>query len=272
MKRSLQTTSFLLILLIISSCGLTNREPIGYEPGTTIDNAFASSEFSAISNIVDAEGRGDTNVFKTAGFYCPGTIVTSDIISPSRVRLTIDFGTGQICGDGRARAGKLVADFYGRWSEEGSYVEIVPDGYSVNTWPVLFTKTITNNGRNSDGNLTFSTEVVDGRIATPQGTIFYTSERETEWTFGESTPLDVSDNEYVITGTASGTARNTLSFTATIDEPLLVRANCPNIVQGIISITPDNRDTRTIDYGNGGCDNLVTISVGSYTTQITLSN
>lgn len=265
----------LFALWLFSGCGSRDDFPDGTEFQTSVDYSFASSEFSAIRSLVDLEAMKDTAIWKTGSFkingiYCPTATATVTITGSNTATLEIDFGNGTNCIDGRVRSGTLQCQFNGKWSQEGSQVTITPTNYTVNSFPVLFTQTITNNGTNNDGNPNWDVVVTGASIVTTTGTISWTSDRNTEWTAGDDTPTDATDNEYMVTGSANGTTRTQLNFTATITEPLHVKSNCGNIVSGIIEIKPDTLQLRSLDYGEGVCDNIATLSIGAWSAPLNL--
>ena len=86
---------------------------------------------------------------------------------------------------------------------------------------------------------------------------------------GRGTNVGWLDDVYRINGTGNGDNSNGQSFNAVITN--IVRPNiCRWIVSGSIAVTPSGRMTRTIDFGNGACDNIATVSIGNVTRTITL--
>ncbi|MFM8486228.1 MAG: hypothetical protein ACKOCH_07820, partial [Bacteroidota bacterium] len=53
-----------------------------------------------------------------------------------------------------------------------------------------------------------------------------------------------------------------IPFTATIMEPLIKKAGCRWISQGIIEFTAGLR-TGTLNFGNGNCDRLGTLTLAN---------
>jgi uncharacterized membrane protein len=259
------------LLLAFSSC---KREPVApdSEYQSTLDHSMASAEFSSIDNLMDVEaGRDSLITGKTngSGLYCPGSLITVVVLSPTSATLEVDFGTGCTCADGRLRTGKLTGTFVGKWYTPGSYVDIVPTDYTVNGNAVNFVKRTTYNGVNTSGHKNWTTVVTDGEIITTSGTITWETTRTTEFTEGDG-DFDYTNNVYSVTGDANGRSRRGINFTAVTESPLIVRANCPNIVQGVLTLTPTGYAARSIDYGTGDCDNVATLSVGDWSTTITL--
>ena len=111
---------------------------------------------------------------------------------------------------------------------------------------------------------------MDGHLINSQGvSMTWSSARNREWINGLNTPLNWQDDEYVITGTASGTNFEGNSFLATITHGLHIKY-CPYITKGTFELTPSGKPTRTFDYGDGTCDAFATLTVNGKTFNITL--
>ena len=96
--------------------------------------------------------------------------------------------------------------------------------------------------------------------------------RPREWVGGESTSglFDWTDDVYSITGTASGTSFDGTQFSSNITNPLIFALNCRWVEKGTIEFIPSDKITRTIDFGNGDCDNDATISIAGLSFNIKL--
>ena len=89
-------------------------------------------------------------------------------------------------------------------------------------------------------------------------------------TAGEST-LIWSDDVYSITGSASGKSAKGNNFSATITSALIVKLTCKNIVKGTFDFDPGTgKPVRTVDYGDGTCDDVATVTIGSKTYTVHL--
>ena len=265
------------ILLAFTACKKdSNNNPADNEIQTSIDNSVAQNEFSGIQALIDMEARSDTSVWKTGGttrtegIYCPGSNVSASIIGADSAEMTVDFGSGCLCADGRFRTGKLNAVFTGRWRDVGTKAVITPDGYTSNSNAITFTKTITYEGTNSSGQDYWTVDVDNAVVYTSSGNISWECTRTTTFIAGKDTPLDLTDNEYHIEGEGSGTSRTGIPFTVRTDEPLHIKLNCSNIVAGRYTLTPSGLNDRIVDYGDGTCDNKATLTIGSWTIELTL--
>lgn len=244
------------------------------------DNAFAESTFSDVMNIADEAGRsGSLSNYRvgpdhTGLLSTCATITFDSIASADQDTLTIDFGSSNCtCSDGRNRRGKIIVYYTGQYRDSGSVHQIGFDNYFVNDNQVLGTKTVTNMGHNTAGNLVYDINV-NGTIhlANNGGTITWTSQRQREWTAGESTQI-WSDDMYSITGTASGTSAAGENFTMNITNPLIrnMALGCRrHFVQGTVELTPGTRPMRTIDFGTGACDDIATVTINNNTYTIHL--
>jgi len=243
------------------------------------NNAYAESVFADIFKQIKEQASTDTNVAryaKNSGKTGCATLSVTPIgygIWPKT--LTIDFGTTNCQGyDLNYRRGKIICLFYGYYQDSSTVIHVSLDNYYFNDNHVTGTKTITNKGHigTSGGthNLVFSVDVANATITTTNGTISWNSTRTNEWIVGESTPFDVFDDVYLITGSASGTDVNGNAFTVNITTALKVAVSCRWIESGILEITPQGLSTRTVDYGSGSCDNQATITINGYTFNFTM--
>ncbi|MBN2747605.1 MAG: hypothetical protein JXR34_12835 [Bacteroidales bacterium] len=237
------------------------------------DNSIAEAVFNDVANIVDdAYSNGNTSKSpSTLVIIGPCATITLDTLASPRA-LTIDFGASPcLCNDGRYRSGKIIATFTGRYFQVGTIITISFDNYVVNDYIVSGTKTITNMGLNTAGNPYFQISVT-GAIEKPNngGTISWTASRIREWVAGFGT-LPLTDDVYLITGSGSGTSATGTAYTITITKALRKEIGCKNIVSGTFDLSISGKAKRTVDYGDGTCDNVVTVKILNKTYTFYLS-
>ncbi|RMG31735.1 MAG: hypothetical protein D6730_00955 [Bacteroidetes bacterium] len=262
----------LIFLFSFTSCDLDPLQG-DVEIQTALDHFFAQSEFGHIETTFDIEAQNSSEINKTyaaSGLFCSCTNIEVSENADGSFRMLIDYGTGCVCAEGRTRQGKLIGTFHGKWSQAGSYVDIVSDGYQVSkldgtVYSFEFQKRIT-----KIDSTTYSVKVENAVLTSDQGSIKWQSERVVEWTAGRG-DADPLNNEYLLTGGASGTSIKGLNFNVRIEEPLKVLANCPHIVSGVLSLTPEGKEERTIDYGSGECDDEVILSIFGFSRTINLN-
>jgi hypothetical protein len=185
--------------------------------------------------------------------------------------LTIDFGNANcLCNDGKNRRGQIIVTYTGVYNESGSEHTITFNDYYVNDNKVLGSKTVVNNGLNTDDKLTFSVEV-DAQLvkANSTDTITWVSSRVRVWEEGNST-LSWLDDVYSISGNSSGITSTGISYTANITSPLIIDLSCHWIESGVIEITPSGKLKRILDYGTSGCDANATVSISGVSFPIVL--
>ncbi|WP_310397641.1 hypothetical protein [Hymenobacter sp.] len=188
--------------------------------------------------------------------------------------LVIDFGpTNCLCPDGRFRRGKIIIVFTGNDLRRHSGATVTREGYFVNDNQHTATRIFTDLGNGS-----FSVSVPSASIirANNGGTHSWTAQRVFTRTAGFGTP-QISDDEYSITGSASGTNRKGTEYTATIGQPLIKRftAGCfRHFASGTVSISNEKGNTLLLNYDPAStdkCDNIASVTInGNRTRTITL--
>lgn len=261
--------------LTLSSC---KKEDEDSDTSTAGDNALAESTYQDVTNIASEAGDGALSNYRGGnyeGLLSTCAVITMDTaVSTNPDTLRINFGSSNcMCNDGRNRRGTIVITYSGAYRDSGTTWNISFDNYFVNDNQVLGTKTVSNLGHNQAGHLVYDVNVNGSLVlANNGGTITWTSQRQREWTAGESTP-QWSDDMYSITGSASGTGANGNSYSANITSPLIrnMALGCRrHFVQGTVEITPSNKPMRTIDFGTGACDDIATVTINNNTYTIHL--
>lgn len=263
------------IIFFLGSCTKDNpANPTAPTFTTVQDDAYAESIFDNVTSLTDeAYSLSSSNFKSTEGrvFLSNCATVSLDTTAFPRV-LTIDFGdTNCLSNDGRYRRGKVLVSFTGRYRKPGTIITTTFDNYYVNDNQVEGTKVVTNNGFNDARHMSWTISV-NGVItlASGKGTITWKSQRTREWIEGIDTPHNRGDDVYLITGQASGERANGLSWTRKITKPLKIEQACRFIVSGTVEIKPEGKPLRTLDFGDGECDNLATVTVNGKTYTIHL--
>ncbi len=281
MKQTLLKSTFIpvLAIAILSGC---KKESLDTDTYVALDNSIADGTFQDLMGVVNQQAAigglsgltGGTQYGKLTE-DCP-TVTFSEAIGVFPNTMTLDFGETCIGYLGLERSGKIIATFTGPYITEGSTITIVPDNYYVNGSKVEGVKTVVNEGLSAAGNPIFSVLVTDGLITLETGeTISWNSSRTREWLEGDET-FEIEDDVYAIgDGIAadfavSGINRNGVAFTAHIAESLIKRMDCRYITAGILEVTPEGMLTRELDFGSGDCDNQATLTIGEFSTEITL--
>ncbi len=235
------------------------------------DNALGEFVYNDAGNIADdasTKNSGDNlGSYKTSSACAT---VTKDTLSNPRT-ITVDFGTTNcLCNDGRNRRGQILISYTGHYRDSGSVHTITFNNFYVNDNHVMGTKSITNMGHNT-ANHSYFNIAVNGMIvrANTGDSVIWNSNRVRTWTQGESTPT-WTDDVYEITGSGSGQRANGIAYTMNITQALVKELSCNWISAGKVELQPSGKPLRTIDFGNGNCDNMATVLINGNTHTITL--
>lgn len=234
------------------------------------DLSIADALWQDLYKIVDEEAQNDSTV---ANRSC-ATVAVSPIGS-FPTTLTIDFGSlGCMGTDGRYRKGIIQAVFTGPWRDSLSVVTVTPQNYYVDGYLLSGTKTIENKGR-VGGFLTYDVQVNNGKVTDQSNAVITWNSNVTyTWIEGDSTTLithgsaGILDDVYTISGTYSGVNRQGNNFTAQTTSPIRKELDCRWPVSGVLTITPQGLETRTINFGTGSCDNYAIVSVAGYSKSV----
>lgn len=277
--------AFALLGFLSSACKKEKKEEIDTDTQSSSDNSLAESSFNDVTSIADEANEGSLSTFRDMGtdglLSACSNIVRLHADSSNADTLLISFGFNNgnnvnvncLCADGRYRRGVINVIYTGKYRDSLSTHTISFTNYYVNDNQMLGTKTVTNNGRNAAGHPTFSI-VVNGTIqlANNGGTLVWNATRNREWIAGYNTfgPGNWNDDVYLVTGSSTGTSASGNTFSSSITSPLKRALNCRWIESGTVDFTPSGKPTRTLDYGNGNCDDQATVTINGTVHQITL--
>ncbi len=197
------------------------------------------------------------------------SVIAIDNTSDPKV-ITIDFGTGCTGKDGKVRSGKIIitsTSFIDATSERiKTFEDFYVDGRKVEG---VVNKTITIN-RQDHSRVAEIVEDITITFPDEGGTAHRVASLIREYQFNKLGLL--RDNIVTSYGTVEFTRVNGFKVTKTISEsdPLVFKVSCNRIVSGVVTITASDNRTWTIDYGDGECDNLATITGGDKTRVIRL--
>lgn len=258
--------SVLITGLIFSSC----QKKVEDLQQSANDNSVAESAFNDIYAQVEDSYNSSTQNKNLTSTCAVITIDKPDTTNfPKKV--TIDFGSGCTDDRGITRTGKIIADITGKFRESGTVVTVTLENFTRNGNAITGQKTITNNGPNAAGHYVYTINVNDASITTDKGTISWSSSRQREWISGFDTKWpNISDDEFLITGSVSGVNSLDREFSIEITTALNVKRDCKWITAGVVEITSELGQTRKLDYGDGTCDDKATLHVRNKTKEITL--
>ncbi len=185
--------------------------------------------------------------------------------------ITIDFGAG--CTDARetTRRGKIIITYEGRRFLPGSQVITTFDNYFVNDIRIEGTRTLTNESTSREDAPRVRIVLENGRATWPDGKfITRESNHVREW----KRAIAPINDEFWVTGSASGTNLNEREYQVEITNTLVYKRLCAAerifiAVAGTKVLTTNGREV-TIDYGVGDCDRKVTITSNGISREVTV--
>ena len=311
--------------VLISSCKKSTTSTVATDTSTTssVDNNTAQQSAHDITNIGSQGIENDNGSLSTyrnsngGGLPKPMSGSVNVNVNTTNKNMTVTF-INYVGYDGHTRNGTLYYDWSGStnnavwYRDSGLVLNVSTPGntYSVDGYTVeIVTKTITNNGRNSSGQLNW-TDNSNIKILKPNGggtilwnaswniallntsSYIYTTYNGTANTYtysgvfhgyGGTVANSIDWAQAIISvsttsGTSfSGTASDGETYTGNISSPLILNLNCATplyskylYVAGTLNFTPSGKATRTINYGNGICDLTYTVSIGAFSVTITV--
>ncbi len=257
--------------LFISSCSKKdNNEDTGTDQPTAISLTIASSVtetlYDDVFNQINLEGENNNMSGRLNGTLgCAAVTLSPADLTTFPKTMTIDYGTGCTMG-AITRKGKLIVNLSGRIRNAGSIMGVSFENYSVNDYKLEGSFTITNNTANNV--LSFTTQTTNGKLTYPSGLLHYTHTGSHTYTQigGTSTPTYIDDS-WSVTGTGSTTSHTNQNLTVTIKTPLVKSVACGSVISGIEDFQYNNI-SGNLNFGEGNCDRLATLKIGSYTTTI----
>lgn len=185
--------------------------------------------------------------------------------------ITVDFGDGCVGPLGVVRKGKIIITYTGSRHEAGAYREVSLEDFYVDSlhiegtrkYEIVSSDTTTRvvNVTMARGKVTFPDESFATREAAHVRTVVKGEEE--------------GDDYSTLSGEASGTKTDGTVYSITILEDLLFKRGCWEerfviAVSGVKEIV-NGDSTMTIGYGDGTCDNEVTITVNGVTIVKTIN-
>jgi hypothetical protein len=262
MKKIIGFFSFsaLVAALFFTSCRKEKLQEV-------LDNLATSQDMSVAQTLLENEEDdiiGDEMGFR--GGCVVKTFANAQGVYPQVV--TLDFGAGCDNGNGHIRKGKLVINLTADPKTTGAIVTVNPTDFFVDDIRVEGTRTWTNLGKDAAGNRSWKRVVTNGKLTFPNGkTGTFESTETVKQTAGAATAQNKSDDVYEITGSRSGINRNGKTYSATVTKALVKKRDCEFIVSGTLEITKEST-SRSLDYGNGDCDNQGTATLADGTTKV----
>ncbi len=269
MKKQILFFSVLTVIaLFFSACEKT------VEPVEDIDHTMVTEEdLTTAEDLVEDTESLVEDIVSSRDFdtECPSVTVEHEVEGEEFPKtVTIDFGEACEGPNGRVRSGQIIVYQTGKLRLPGTSRTTTFQDFFIDEVQKIGTLTKQNNTDDA-GNFSFThTTEITMIFPNPDGdepiqTSWYATRTKTQ-VAGADTPLFIWDNIFEITGQSNGVNRKGDQFSSEILEghPLVRRLNCRWLVSGIQETTTTPTDgearTRSIDYGDGTCDRIATVT------------
>jgi len=283
-------TKFLLFVTLFSitlfiGCSTNESVDLPSSSNTILtDDVIANSEIDASLDDVTIIAEDQFSVqqsltSKTSGpimsMLPPCATITTDLTNDTFTK-TIDFGTvGCTLPNGNVVKGKIIISFSKNFLTPSRTISYTLVGFFHNGKLIEGNKTITHEIKSTKLLAALhpvTTHSIDMKITFPDGKVYSrTGTRVREMAEGFDTIGNWEDNVFLVWGYNVTTFPNGEKYTFTITTPLRIAMSCkmPFPVKGIITIVKNDAEAM-LDYGNGDCDKLATITINGVTKEITL--
>lgn len=246
-------------ILLLTSCAKDDQE--------NLDSAIASTDAVARTSDDAVEELVDELVFRSDSdeVVLPACVEVTDSGPGVYPRLvTLDFGAGCTDAAGRTRTGMMHVSISAPWTEVGSLREVTFEDFTV-TRPmqevaigIAGSRLLERLDPGSDGESRWARNI-NTTLTHPDFTVDRTFSGIRRWVAGEGDPD--ADQIFGLTGSGSH-ARNGFERIRTILEEVLFDQTCGEPTAGVVLIDRPLLEDATLDYGDGSCDGVATLSAG----------
>jgi hypothetical protein len=272
MKTKILALGFFAAFLLLSCSKDKDNEKTTISSSDIVDNAKIDNVGDDVAQIVDSQSNSTP-----AGRYnslASGCLMVTTTQDENTYTRTLDYGTTNcLLDNGNYVRGKIIIVFQNDFDATTRTLNFSFENFYHNDRHVEGNRTVVKT-RLENGNIKADIDL-NMTITRPDGRVF----TRTGHRIRVYNPIT---NEFLVTGSWTTTNSNGVAHTNTIDDsaPLRIIYSCDQtlgqhryeIVSGIITIVKNN-NTAIIDYGDGDCDGIGTITInGGSPITFTLRN
>lgn len=282
MKNSLKVILSVSVIAGMIAFGCKKKEDVvvDNETQSAVDNAVADQEYASIVPTVN------NHAINTKGTGAAGRLMATCDTLTKISGDTLWGGVGHIdptytlnvsntsgCNampDTKLRQGTLSIRLTNRIKVPGAKMIIKMLNYKTGTIGYSCDSIVVTTVAFNASYTEFNIKLVNGVCQSPNWTIKYSSDRNVRH-YSKGDPAG-TDPVTMVWGTANGTNRQGRTFDVNIPQasPLVKHKSCQYIDKGIMSLTPQGFKERTVDFGNGTCDDDATFTVNGNTVAFKL--
>ncbi|MEO8471919.1 MAG: hypothetical protein ABI477_06985 [Chryseolinea sp.] len=281
MKTKFLKSFYAIVIMAMLAVACDQDDKVSQPQGTDEEEEHAVESTSvgedASDDALEITSQVEGEISSTGGRVSTTcAVVTNDT---EQKILTIDFGDGCVGPYGKTRKGKIFVAYSSVIGDSIANRIITFENYFVNNKGVTGTIELRDISINASGNLQSVKKLVDLTISFPNGErVVFNGSRTRELISGYADDI-LSNNIYKITGSVSGESTTGRSFALEITNPIIADWTCAaqgNFarVAGTVEMTKLGgyvTRKRTVDYGDGECDNIITITTFRRTYQVSVN-
>ncbi len=234
---------------------------------------FTGNEETFNSLVADA---GPDNDLKSGSFLnrcrdryrwrkCPNISIVSEQGGFPKT-ITLDYGDTTELANGRIISGIIEIVISAPYRVDGATRTVSYIGFSVDSIGISGTNVKTFIGDRLTERIVETNR--DMVFTMPDGTVIdCTGEKTRTWVEGLETPFYHGDDVMEITGYANCEDSDGNVYRKEITEKLVKTGVCRFIVSGEVTLTSNGEVFATIDYGDGTCDNVATLTTSEGTKE-----
>lgn len=267
----------LMAATMLVSCDPENglRQGTDQEEESALESTSIGEEAS--DDALEVAFETETELSNAAGRVSKNSCATVTHDKENK-KIIIDFGDGCVGPHGRERSGKIIIVYSHELGDSLANRIITFENYFVNNKGVTGTIELRDLSINDGGNLQSVKRLIDLKVTFPNGDyIIFNGDRTREWLAG-SGDGDPANNIFRITGSITGETNFGRSFTHVITTPIISDWSCAaegNFarISGVVEMTKLGgyaKRKRIVDYGDGTCDNIITITTIRRTYNVTV--
>ena len=266
------------------------EQAVNYSTQTETENEVVFNDiFDNVIGVNTEVGIGGTGIFGRIAAngreMNPDSLPSCTQVSitflnaPARfpMKIAIDFGAGCIGRDGHKRSGKIITEYTGKLTEPGNSATTRFENFKFDSISVQGTHTITNSTAAGSNQRQFTIDITDAKLIKPNGDYsLWTSHRVNTQIEGNGTPFLPQDDIFKVTGSGHGKVKHgdlLYTWRSEITEPLIKKFICRWISKGIVKVRRENANSKweaTLNYGQGDCDFLATLTINGTSRPIQL--
>ena len=199
--------------------------------------------------------------------HCPEVTIDEDDENVYPKTITLDYGDSTLLRNGKVLSGQIIIEISAPrtsldYTRMVTYNEFGVDSIEINGTSLVTVDKVDDMLRQFKSD--FIITLADG------STITRSSERTWQWVYGIDTEDDQTDDVILITGFVNAEFNGEV-YKKEIITPLKRLGDCRFIVEGVVTITLNGKLLCSIDYGDGTCDDVATVTKNGETFEIDLA-